>query len=316
MPSEITTLESHNGIQWIDIFNPKKSDIELIAQKYGLISTSIQDLLDPEHLPKFENLKSYSFLMLRAYDEKSGPEFDTLRELTRKVAILYNEKFIITVHRKDQAILAELRNKWRERMTCEPDVSVPWILTDIVKTILLSYEIPIDAGLEEFEQYELSTIDAHGSKPFSLRNGYLLKRRAFVFKRILRLTHDSLQKMTNIGSFDYTKTTYYQDLKETTDNLYFYADDLVESTTSLLNFFISLQQKKTSEASHRANEVMRVLTIFSVFFMPLNFLASLYGMNYTNMPGLDKPYGFFLMIAFMLAMTFTTYLWFRRKGWI
>src|SRR5262245_36816218 len=123
MAAVVTTLGAKSGFVWIDIFNPKRADIEAIAKTYNLHSTSVQDCLDPEHLPKFEKLSTYHFVILRAYDEKANVESDTVQELTRKVAVFYSDHFLVTVHRKDQTFLAQLREKWRAAFEVRDDIS-------------------------------------------------------------------------------------------------------------------------------------------------------------------------------------------------
>ena len=86
-------------------------------------------------------------------------------------------------------------------------------------------------------------------------------------------------------------------------------DELMESVNSLLNLHLSM-------ASHRTNEVVRVLTIFSVFLLPLSLIASVYGMNFEHMPELKWTYGYPMVIGIMLAVTLGIFLWFRRKGWL
>ncbi|MCB0350614.1 MAG: hypothetical protein KDD38_05485 [Bdellovibrionales bacterium] len=312
--AEVTIIKSKSGFQWIDIFNPKKSDIEALAKEYGIHSTSVQDCLDPEHLPKFEKLSTYSFIILRAFDEKSSLESDTVEELTRKIAIFYTDQFIITVHRKDQTFLAKLRDKWKTEFEQRESVSSSLMLASLMKEILQTYEHPVDEGLNLLESYEMGIFNAHGAKPFTLESGYFLKRKAFVYKRVIRMSFDALQKI--ISTSEPTHTPYYQDLRETLDSLYFYADELVESVNALLNLHISIQQQKTNEASHRTNEVMRILTIFSVFFMPLNFIASIYGMNFEFMPELHMRLAYPLVLTVMFTTAISIYLWFRRKGWM
>jgi magnesium transporter len=312
--AEVTTIVSKSGFRWIDIFNPKKSDIENIAKEYNLHKTSVQDCLDPEHLPKYEKHPTYIFMILRAYDEKCSAESDTVQELTRKIAIFYTEKLLVTIHRKDQAFLAALREKWAQEMDSKDGAAGTLLLFDLLKNIFQTYEVPIDLGLTRLEEYEMQIFSAPGTKPFSLRQGYYLKRAAFVFKRVLRMSADAVHKLSGADAF--ANTPLYQDLRETLDSSYFYADELEESTNSLLNLYLSMEQKRTNEASHRINEVIRILTIFSVFFMPLNFIASIYGMNFEYMPELKMVGGYPMILAFMLATAGTIYLWFRRKGWL
>jgi magnesium transporter len=82
-----------------------------------------------------------------------------------------------------------------------------------------------------------------------------------------------------------------------------------ENTNHLLNIYFNI-------SSQRTNETMRVLTIFSVFFMPLTFIVGIYGMNFHNMPELSWQYGYPATIAAMAIVTIVIYSWFRRKKWL
>jgi len=106
-----------------------------------------------------------------------------------------------------------------------------------------------------------------------------------------------------------TNAPLFQDLRENLSTMVFMTDELLEDATSLLNLQISLASQKT-------NEVMRILTVFSVFFMPLNFIAGLYGMNFQNMPELSHPFGYYGVLTLMATTTLLIAMWFYRRGWL
>jgi magnesium transporter len=91
--------------------------------------------------------------------------------------------------------------------------------------------------------------------------------------------------------------------------MHFYADELLEDVNNLLSIQLAL-------ASHRTNEVVRVLTVFSVFFLPLTFIVGIYGMNFRYMPELQERWGYPAAMAGMGFVTLMIYLWFRRRGWL
>ncbi|MGE8378233.1 MAG: CorA family divalent cation transporter, partial [Sphingobacterium sp.] len=86
-------------------------------------------------------------------------------------------------------------------------------------------------------------------------------------------------------------------------------ENLSENVAQLLNVFFNI-------SSNHTNEIMRILTIFSVFFMPITFVAGVYGMNFKNMPELEWYYGYPIAMAIMVAISMAIYLWFKRKGWL
>ncbi len=117
---------------------------------------------------------------------------------------------------------------------------------------------------------------------------------------------DSWSKLTLTSP---ESSPWMQEIRDTTDDLLFYCEDLIETTHQLMNLYISLQ-------SQRTNEVMRVLTVFSVIFMPLNLIAGIYGMNFEFMPELKNPYGYFLTLATMALIAGAVSYWIVKKGWL
>jgi magnesium transporter len=99
------------------------------------------------------------------------------------------------------------------------------------------------------------------------------------------------------------------DLFEQAERLHSLATLHYEITSDLINGYLSL-------SSHRLNKVMRLLTVVTVLFVPLTFIAGVYGMNFTHMPELGTRWGYFVVLGVMMTLAVTLLLVFRRKGWI
>ena len=108
--------------------------------------------------------------------------------------------------------------------------------------------------------------------------------------------------------FDNFNTKYFSELKEQTNNLIANIDFELQELESKINMIFSIQ-------GHRLNEVMKTLTILSVIFIPLTFLAGIYGMNFANMPELNWKYGYFLILGLMLVITIISVWYFKKKKW-
>ena len=104
------------------------------------------------------------------------------------------------------------------------------------------------------------------------------------------------------------KKKYYGELKEQINHLISDIDFELQELESKINLVFSLQ-------GHRLNEVMKTLTIFSVIFIPLTFLAGIYGMNFENIPELHTPYGYFVLLGVMVLVTLGCVWYFKRKKW-
>jgi magnesium transporter len=293
---------------WVDIENPSKAELEAIAAKYRLPYSAVQDCLDAEHLPKFERFGDLNFIIVRSYDETAAADSDTVQELTRKVALFESEGFLITIHRVKQNFLEALKAEWRAKSAagdlCKSNIVMLSVLSDAIKT----FEGPIIRNRNLLEDFE-SKVFRHAGE--TLEDGYYLKRRASTFKRMLRMTLDILPGVT--AEYKDEASTL-QDVKEMGERLYFYADEFFDNITNLLSLYLSLSSHRMSAASHKTNEVMRILTVFSVFFMPLNLITGIYGMNFEFMPELKWRRGYPIAIFIMILVTFSIWAYFNRKG--
>lgn len=301
------------GFHWLDVSNPLRELLDEVAESYKLHATSVKDCLEPEHLPKYEQIDDVHFVILRVYDLECKGHADTVQELTRKVAIFYTSKFIITIHRREQPFITALQEKWAAKKN-DPKMTMEHILASISNEAVNSFDKPVLKCVSDLEQFEQEIFGLGTNKKFRIKQGYYLKRRVSVYKRLFRATLDPINHM--LSQAPKSSRPYFQNAREHVENLFFNADETAESISSLINLNISLSSQKTNEASRKTNEVVRVLTIFSCFFLPVNFIAGIYGMNFEHMPELHHEYGYYFALAFMAAVIILIYLWFRRKGWM
>jgi magnesium transporter len=126
-----------------------------------------------------------------------------------------------------------------------------------------------------------------------------------VFKKLNSISGKVIENMQQ----SHKRNTFYEDLKDYHLHLETDTDDLHENIHQLLNIYISLASQKT-------NEVMRILTVFSAFFLPLTFIAGVYGMNFHWMPELHQKYGYPAVIILMALVTLIIFQWFKRKNWL
>lgn len=297
--------------QWLDFVNPSTEELEAIGREFALDPSSIHDCLQPDHLPKYELIENTEFVILRAFDDDCHAKADTTQDLTRKIAVFKRANILISIHRSDVSAVAKTRTKWTHKKF-GPD-SVHLILADLFLNVFTSFDRPIDRALDQLEALEMSIFNVSGAKPFELQEAYVLKRQSFIFRRLLRSTSDIFHKVQFSKS---VKGQLIQNVRDEFESSMFYTEELTESTTALLNLHVSLSSQRTNEASQQTNEVVRVLTIFSVFLLPLNVVTGIYGMNFKNMPELDSPHGYYMALAAMVGITGTIFLWFRSKGFL
>jgi len=289
------------GFEWIDVIAPDETDLKAITRDYGLHEASVQDWLQADHLPKYERFQAYAFMILRIFDDHNNREADTVQEVTNKIAVFKGADFIITLHKVPYSAFEDLLEGKLQRREC---TQVDHLLNEIVKGVLLSFEKPAAELAQKIDAYENKVFLKNHHKPI-LKGVYYIKRKADVIRRILLLSYDIVDNIDSPDQSDaYTRDT--RDLYTRQQSLF---DALSENTNHLLNIYFNIAAQKT-------NETIRVLTIFSVFFMPLTFIVGIYGMNFKVMPELQWAFGYPAVMILMLVVTILIYLWFKKKNWL
>lgn len=287
---------------WVDVVGPTRDELQEIATEFGLPTTVVEDCLDPEHLPKFERIEDAAFLILRARDHSAPDDSSTIQQLTRKIAVFHSGSLILTVRRIELAEIASLRERIR---TANGSPSAQAIITGLVLAAFESYDKPLEHTQGTLDEFEEGVFTEQGSAP-STRDAFNIKRRLTLTRRILWQTSLALQKMMPPAE---RGDPLNQEMRDAADAYLFWVDQLLDEVNQLLQVQLSMSARRT-------NEVMRILTVFSAFFLPLTFIVGIYGMNFHNMPELAKPYGYPVVLVAMTGVSVAIYVWFRRRGWM
>lgn len=294
------TLPVGSTFVWIDLVEPTPAELGEVTQRYGLHPAAVRDLLDQLHLPKYERMQDQQLLILRAYDEvaKRG---DTIQAMTRRLVVLMLDGALITLRRREQAFLVQVI----DQVAAGPTLRLEQLALALCAAAVKSFEEPLKESEEKLDQIE-AALFTRRVQHLGVKQVYGLKRRSAVIKRTLGRTMTTLAALREQARDD---QGLLADVVEEADRLHIWADELLESATHLMNLEINL-------AGQRTNEVMRVLTIFSAFFLPLTFIAGVYGMNFKRMPELEYRLGYPLIMGAMVLTALGIWAWFRKKGWL
>ena len=277
---------------WIDICNPEKINLDGIAKEYNLDYFQIKDSLETGHLPKFENQETYNFLILRAYTSNVDDRTTNVTDLSNKIAFFYSEEKVITIHRAEFEFLQSVSNNY----TKSED-----LLLFFIHKMLDTYNNPLKFLSDQNDEIE-KTVFLNDYSKISLEDLYYQKTRTRITKKLLQIT----QNVINQIEVSEQSKTALQDIKDKLLSLVLGYDEVLENSNNLLNTYLSVNAQKS-------NDVMKLLTIFSAFFLPLTFVAGIYGMNFENMPELKWDYGYFLTLGLMIVIAVIIFYWFKRK---
>jgi len=299
--SIIRLKHTENGFNWIDVSNPTAAELQELSAEFGLNQYTLADCLEPDHLPKAEDLGHVKFLITRKFlDEVLGQKLHTVQQLSTKVAIFFNEDFIITVHRLPQAFIEELQASFEQKLVYKNPAQ---LAAKILLQVLQSYNKPALQLAAELDKYETAVFLRH-TQANILSELYYLKRKINIIIKLLILTEDITHALNAYKAHNLA----LQDAKDLHTKLLTLFNQLHDDVGNLQQIYLSISAQKT-------NEVMKVLTVFSVFFMPLTFIVGVYGMNFKFMPELESAWGYPIVLASMVAITVLIYWWFKRKKW-
>jgi magnesium transporter len=295
---EFTIVESK--IKWIDIENPNQNDLTDFCKTHNLSQASIQDCLEPDHLPKYENLSPLDFILLRALHIENEHSH-TIQEMSTKVAIFIDGQLIITIHRLQHSFLEDIIH---HSVNTKKINSTHELATKIIKGVLRTYEKYQNKLASEIDAIE-DLIFLKNTKNSFTEELYYLKRQSTIGKKQLLLTREVLNGMQS----HHKTSPELRDVIDLHGKLEMFYDQLIDDVSNLLNVYLSVASQKT-------NDVMKVLTVFSVFFMPLTFIVGIYGMNFQFMPELSQKYGYVGVWIAMITVSIVVGLWFKRKNWL
>ncbi len=288
------------GANWIDILNPSKEEMEKLSKEYALDEHIVRDCMEPEHLPKYELVDDVHFLILRFYAPEEDKAVPTIQELTNKIAIFYTDKFIITIHRKELSFVDDILKKFSTKK-CS---SITELVVKIIWHALETFSKPAILLSDKVDFYE-SEIMLRKSSEDQVQTLYLIKHKASVIHKVLMLMAEPI----NHQHPEKKDKSAVQDMRDQYLKMLTLHNQVLDDVNNLMNLTMSISAKRT-------NEVMRVLTIFSVFFMPLTFIAGIYGMNFKFMPELNHKWSYPAVLFVMALVTVIIYFWFKRKRWI
>lgn len=285
---------------WIDIESPTSAELDRFATDHNLQKSNIIDCLEADHLPKFEDLEYLKFLIVRVISGENQIEH-TVQEISSKVAIFYNDDIIISIHRLEHSFIEDLIPRYIETQKLKTTEEVA---IKLVKGALRSFEKFQNQLNHHIDRIEDKIFLKNNSENF-LEELYFLKRQSNIGKKLLLLTREVIN-----GIRSHHKANI--DLRDAMDlhvKLELFYDQLSEDVNNLLTIYLSVSSQKT-------NEVMKVLTVFSVFFLPLTFIVGVYGMNFEHMPELHYPNAYPIAWGVMIAIVIFVGIWFKKRKWL
>jgi magnesium transporter len=290
---------------WLDSSaEPDDTEKQFLQESFSLHPMAIQDAQRTRHPPKIEPFKNSTFILLKALSADSVD----LRFSTIQLAIFIGERFLVTRRSGESAgtnaLFQQVENDIElfNRGPAALALRLCRISVDRYLKILLQLEPRLEALEAEIMQHPDDSILAE-----LLNYKTELKK----FRRVF-LYHQQIFGELKSGTFPAIEAKRVHeiiDVYEQQERASSLAGLYYELASDLIDGYISV-------ASHRLNQIMKILTVVMAIFVPLSFLAGIYGMNFENMPELHSRSGYFILLGLMFTIAVVLLTVFRRKKWL
>ena len=284
---------------WIDFQQPEESEIEVLNSPLQFHPLAIEDCIYTLQRPKLDYYEDYTFFVTQA--------LNPLTLTKEEIDFFLAEHFIVTFHHHpspeidevwDRLSLSTKPKKW------SPSQVLYHVLDKMVDNYFpLVYQVE-DTLNEIDENSKGRSMEALLENLFDTRHDLLSLRNTVTPMRDLVYRIINSQRMKGIK----IKIEYFSDIHDHLLKLTEMVEANRELATDIRDSYITLN-------SHQTNRVMKVLTVITTIFMPLTFIAGIYGMNFHYMPELTWKYGYFVTLFLMFLVGMGMSLWFKKKGW-
>ncbi|MFP5113211.1 magnesium/cobalt transporter CorA [Bacillaceae bacterium C204] len=284
---------------WIDFHQPTTEEIEFLRSPLNFHHLAIEDCIHHLQRPKLDYYENYTFFVTQALNQQT---------FTREeINFFLGENQIITFHYEPSVEIDTVWKRFNLSTSIDqwdPSHVLYFILDKMVDNYFpLVYQIE-DMLNEIDDNSKRKTMEALLEDLFEIRHHLLSLRHTITPMRDLIYRILNSERMTYING----KKEYFSDIHDHLLKLTEMIEANRELTTDIRDSYISLN-------SHQTNHVMKVLTVITTIFMPLTFIAGLYGMNFHYIPELSWKYGYFATLILMVLVAIGMSLWFKKKGW-
>ncbi|MFD1064344.1 magnesium/cobalt transporter CorA [Winogradskyella litorisediminis] len=294
------------SVTWINVDGLTHIDkIQNIGEQYGLHPLVLEDIVNTTQRPKIDEYEDYIFVVLKMlyYDKDENIVIE-------QVSLVLGENYVITFQESEGDVFDTIRERLRLGNGRIRGLKSDYLMYALIDAVVDNYFSIIETLGNKIEDLETELFAGQARENTNIEVQQLkreiLKVRRAIFP--LREIINRIEKGEH--SLIYQRTlTYYRDV-------YDHLIQVSENIDIYREMIWSLMDMYMTTISNKMNEVMKVLTIMSSIFIPLTFLAGIYGMNFEYIPELQYRYGYFVLLGVMLVMFVALLFYFKNKKWL
>lgn len=293
-------------ISWLNVVGLHDTIVlERIGENLGIHPLVLEDIVNTDQRPKVDEYDEYIFVVIKMLDYNSKNK----EIVPEQVSILIGENYVLTFQEHSKDLFNPIRDRLNNQKGRLRRLGIEYLAYALMDVIIDNYFLLLEKLGDDLESLEENVVDKPNQK--LVQEILHLKREILFFRKSiwpLREVINTLNREES-GLISNAIKPYLQDLYDHTIQVI----DTVETFRDMISGILDVY---LSNVSNRMNEVMKVLTIIATIFIPLTFIAGIYGMNFDFMPELKWHWGYPVILGIMLSIVAGMIFYFRKKKWL
>ncbi len=302
--SEIMQGFDGNRINWINIAGLSKVElIDKVGQEFSLHNLLLEDILMVDQRPKSEDFGDHIFFTIKMFHDRTefGIEFE-------HISFVLGKNFILSFQENEEDIFGLLRDRLVNSYGKIRQKKADYLFYRFIDTIVDNYFLVLDSLAEKLEELEDEVMD----KP----SNHTLQKLQRIRKETIYLRRSIYPLRESINSLSKSENPLMEmETERFLSDVYDHTIQIIESMETYRDLHSGIMDLYMNMASNKMNEIMKVLTIMSTIFIPITFIAGIYGMNFQHMPELGFTWAYPAVWVLMLCVVIGMLLFFKSKKW-
>jgi len=303
---EATPMREPSGVTWAHVTGVHDSSLlERVGKEFGLHPLVVEDIQNTDQRAKIEDYGSYAYVVIRLWQDGHAAHGTRVEQ----VSLVLGQDFVLTFEEAAPGVFESVRQRLRDNRGRLRAEGADYLAYSLLDAAVDSYFGVLEELGERIESLE-DTLIAHPSRA-ALQTLHTLKREMIGLRRSVWPLRDVIGGLERSSGALVRKETWIY-LRDVYDHAA-HVIDTIETYRDTLSGMLDVYM---SSVSNRLNEVMKVLTIIATIFMPLTFIAGIYGMNFKYMPELEWRFGYPFVLGIMIGLGLAMLWFFRKKKWL
>lgn len=293
------------GVTWINVNGIHDVDlIGTLGKSFGFHPLTLEDIVNTTQRLKVEEFSNYMFIVMKMLTHDEA----TQEVNTEHISLILGKNYVFSFQETDDDVFNEMRSRIRSAKGRIRSMKSDYLAYALMDAVVDHYFIVVERIGDRIEDVDDQILSE--PKPENIKEIHLLKRDLLNLRKALWPLREEIGMLekSESGMIRPESKIYWRDL-------YDHTVQIIEVVETFRDILASIHDTYLSGVSNRMNEIMKVLTIIATIFIPLTFIAGIYGMNFEYMPELKWSFGYFMILGIMFLVGIGLLMYFKRRKW-